>query len=207
VLDDAGLLSKAAFAELAGLAKEIEDNTGYRLTVVTLRKLQFETDVFAFSDKVLERWYPTRELGDKKGVLVLVKGSKEGALAAGPALNKALGSVADSVASDNIPVYCEQEKFGEALSSSLRRVAAVLEGKADPGPPEVAQRKTGSNFKSKEETEDKKGIYTAIVGGLLVISFVVPMVQYFGAPACAVLSPSVLTSLSRSPRLRQQGID
>ena len=38
----------------------------------------------------------------------------------------------------------------------------------------------GSNFKTKQETEDKKGVYSAVVGGLLVISFVVPMVQYFG---------------------------
>ena len=50
------------------------------MVVVTLRKLQFETDAFAFADKVIERWYPTAADGNKKAVLVLVKGSKESAL-------------------------------------------------------------------------------------------------------------------------------
>jgi hypothetical protein len=77
-------------------------------------------------------------------------------------------------------VLTEQEKYGEALISSVKRITAKLEGLADPGAPQVAARKTGSNFKTKDETDDKKGTYTAIVGGLLVISFVVPMVQYFG---------------------------
>jgi uncharacterized membrane protein YgcG len=181
VVDDAGCLSKAASSQLNSLAKELEDKTGYHVNVVTLRKLQFNPDAFAFADKVIEKWYPTAALGDKKAVLLLVKQSKEGALVAGPALGKALGdSLVDSVSGDNIPFFAEQEKFGEALISSLKRVAAVLEGQADPGAPNVAAKKTGSNFKTKDQTEDKRGIYSTIVGGLLVISFVVPMVQYFG---------------------------
>ena len=181
VVDDANLLSRAAYGELNQLGKDLEDKTGYRVNVVTLRKLQFETDVFAFADKVIERWYPTAQLGDKKAVLLLVKGSKEGALVTGPAMGKALGGpLVDSIIGDNIPVLAEQEKYGEALISSVKRITAKLEGQADPGAPQVATRKTGSNFKTKGETDDKKGTYTAIVGGLLVISFVVPMVQYFG---------------------------
>ena len=181
VIDDGNILSRAAYGELTSLAKDLEAATGYRVNVVTVRKLQVESDAFAFADKVIERWYPTAALGDKKAVLVLVKQAKEGALVAGPALNKALGSdLVDSITGDNIPVFSEQEKFGEALISSVKRIVAKLEGQTDPGAPKVATRKTGSNFKSKGETEDKKGIYGAIVGGLLVISFVVPMVQYFG---------------------------
>lgn len=181
VVDDAGLLSRATAGEINGLAKSIEDSTGYRVTVVTLRKLQFETDAFAFADKVIEKWYPSAALGDKKAVLLIVKASKEGALVAGPQLNKALGSaLVDSITGENIPVFAEQEKFSEALTSSLKRMQAKLTGAADPGAPGVEQRKTGSNFKSKEETEDKRSIYGVVVGGLLVISFVVPMVQYYG---------------------------
>ena len=151
------------------------------MSVVTLRKLQFETDAFAFADNVIEKWYPTAADGNKKAVLLLVKGSKEGALVAGPELSKKLGNaLIDSITGDNIPVFSEQEKFGEALTSSLRRVAATLEGRADPGPPRVAATKAGSNFKSKEQTESKRGSYSVVVGGLLVIAFVVPMVQYYG---------------------------
>lgn len=67
--------------------------------------------------------------------------------------------------------------------------SSVPAGKADPGGPQQQAKQMGSNFKSKEETEGKKSIYTTVVGGLLVIAFVVPMVQYYGArgtdaPAC-----------------------
>ena len=130
---------------------------------------------------MIEKWYPSAADGNKKAVLLLVKGSKEGALVAGPELNKKLGSaLVDSIASENIPILCEQEKFGEALTSSLKRVAAKLGGGADPGPPRVETVKTGSNFKSKADTENKRGSYAVVVGGLLVIAFVVPMVQYYG---------------------------
>ena len=59
--------------------------------MVTLKKLQVSPDAFSFSDKVLENWYPTAEIGDKKGVFLLVGGSKEGALSGGPAFMKTLG--------------------------------------------------------------------------------------------------------------------
>jgi uncharacterized membrane protein YgcG len=180
VLDDAKLLSRSTYSELNKLAGQIEADTGYRVTVVTLRKLQFETDAFAFADKVIEKWYPTAAEGNKKAVLLIVKSTKEGALVAGPELNKKLGALVDSITGENIPILCEQEKFSEALTSSLRRVNAKLTGGADPGPPRVDVVKTGSNFKTKDQTENKRGSYAVVVGGLLVISFVVPMVQYYG---------------------------
>ena len=38
--------------------KELEEATGYHVNVITVRKLVFEQDPFAFGDKVLETWYP-----------------------------------------------------------------------------------------------------------------------------------------------------
>lgn len=34
--------------------------TGFRLEVATVRKLEFETDAFAFADKALGSWYKVR---------------------------------------------------------------------------------------------------------------------------------------------------
>lgn len=185
VLDDAKLLSRSSLNSLNSAAKDVFDETGVRVTVVTLRKLQFETDAFAFADKVIETWYPTRAEGDKKVVLLVVKASKEGALVAGPAANKALSPAIESIAGDTIPFYLEQEKYGESLQQALKRVGAVLAGREDPGPPQRAAAATGSNFRSKQETSDNKGKYVAIVGGLLVISFVVPMARAPALHACA----------------------
>lgn len=69
-----------------------QTETGYRLEAVTVRKLEFENDAFAFGDKVIEKWYPTVEVGSNKGILVLVTTGKDGALTGGPAFNKVPGS-------------------------------------------------------------------------------------------------------------------
>ena len=49
----------------------------------------------------------------------------------------------------------------------------------DAGGPKFQENKRESNFKTKEETEEKRGQFTTVVGGLLVIAFVVPMAQYY----------------------------
>ena len=181
VVDDAGLLSRSSATAINKSLKELEDQTGYRLNVVTVRKLVFETDPFAFGDKVLEKWYPTVEEGNNKGNLLLVKSTKDGALVGGPKFLKAVGDdLIDSVLTSNYGVNLEQEKYNEALVSSVKRVAAVLEGKADPGPPEKYEATKGSNFKTRSETNEKRDVFANVVIGLLVISFVVPMLQYAG---------------------------
>ena len=147
----------------------------------TPKELVFEQDPFAFGDKVLEKWYPTLEEGNDKGNLLLVQTTKEGAIVGGPKFLKAVGDdVLDSVLSKNIPINLEQDKFNEALTSSVERIAAVLEGKADPGPPKTFEGKKGANYRTKEETTNKREVFSNVVIGLLVISFVVPMLQYFG---------------------------
>ncbi len=181
IVDDSGLLSRAASGSINSRLKELEDTTGYHVNVITVRKLVFEQDPFAFGDKVLETWYPTLEEGNNKGNLLLVKNTKEGAIVGGPAFLKGVGNdVLDSILSKNIPINLDDEKYGEALTSSVDRIVAALEGKADPGPPVKYEKSREKTYKTKEETNEKREIFSNVVIGLLVISFVVPMVQYFG---------------------------
>jgi len=63
----------------------LQTETGYRLEVVTVRKLEFETDSFAFGDKILARWYPEKTDADKKGIMIVVTTGKDGAITGGPA--------------------------------------------------------------------------------------------------------------------------
>lgn len=62
----------------------------------------------------------------------------------------------------------------------MNRIAAVLEGKDDPGPPTKFVASKEKTYKTKEETNEKREVFSNVVIGLLVISFVVPMIQYFG---------------------------
>lgn len=71
------------------------------------------------------------------------------------------------------------EKYNEAIYSSAKRLVAAIDGLPDPGGPSVKENKRESNFKTKEETDEKRGQFSLVVGGLLVIAFVVPMAQYY----------------------------
>ena len=71
------------------------------------------------------------------------------------------------------------EKYNEAIYSTAKRIAAAIDGLPDPGGPKFKDNKRESNFKSREETEEKRGQFSLVVGGLLVIAFVVPMAQYY----------------------------
>jgi hypothetical protein len=65
VYDDGAFLSKSGTDSLKALLPDIESRTGYRINVVTMRKLVSADDPFQFADSVIENWYPTAELGDK----------------------------------------------------------------------------------------------------------------------------------------------
>jgi len=179
-VDDGGVLSKSGKKSIAQKLNSLESETGYHLNVVTMRKLQFTPDPFEFSDKVLENWYPTVEQGDKKGVLLIVSSTREAAISGGPSFLKAVGNdVLDSIISDTIPILGKEEKFNEATLTSIKRISAALNNEADPGAPKVAKVNNDRTYKTKKETDSKRGNYGIIVGALLVIAFVVPMVQYF----------------------------
>lgn len=66
--------------------------------------LQSKADAFEYADQVLERWYPTLEEGNNKGIVVLVTSQKEGAVSGGPEFIKAVGdTVLDATVSQNLP--------------------------------------------------------------------------------------------------------
>lgn len=185
VYDDGALLSRSSAGGLQARLPEIERKTGFRINVITLRKLIVSDDAFQFADNLIETWYPTAELGDKKAVLVIVRNSKEGGLVGGPAFSKAVPSdLVESIATDNLGKLLTQEKFNQAIESTVDRLEAVLTGQPDPGPPKLLfaneATKQSQTYKTKEETDEKRDLYTGIFVALVAVSFVAPMVQYFG---------------------------
>lgn len=178
VLDDASVLNKTTEKELGEELRQLEQQTGYRLEVATLRRLEFENDAFVFGDKLIKKWYPD---SDKKGLLLVVTAAKDGALTGGSAFVSAVGDeLIDSIVGENIPILTEDEKYNETVASSVNRVVAKLTGKADPGAPARKDAVRKRTYKTKAETEQKKPVTSTIVLTLLFISVVVPMLQYFG---------------------------
>lgn len=180
VVDDAGVLSRVTKSDLKRLLSDLESRKNCHINFVTVRKLTSKADAFEFADQVLEKWYPTLEEGDNQGIVVLVTSQKEGAITGGPSFVKAVGEdILEATVSENLPVLATEEKYNEAIYSSAKRLVAAIDGLPDPGGPKFKDNKRESNFKTKEETEEKRGQFSLVVGGLLVIAFVVPMVQYY----------------------------
>lgn len=180
VVDDAGVLSRVTKSDVKRLARDLEARKNIRLNFITVRKLTSKADAFEYADQVLEKWYPTIEEGNNKGIVVLVTSQKEGAVTGGPAFIQAVGDqILDATVSENLPVLATDEKYNEAIFSTAQRLAAAIDGLPDTGGPSFKENKRESNFKTKEETEEKRGQFSLVVGGLLVIAFVVPMAQYY----------------------------
>ncbi|XP_031495386.1 UPF0603 protein At1g54780, chloroplastic [Nymphaea colorata] len=180
VVDDAGVLSRVTKSDLKRLLSDLESRKNFRINFITVRKLTSKADAFEYADQVLEKWYPTIEEGNNKGLVVLVTSQKEGAVTGGPKFIEAVGeSILDATVSENLPVLATEEKYNEAVFSSAKRLVAAIDGLPDTGGPKFKDNKRESNFKTKEETEEKRGQFTLVVGGLLVIAFVVPMAQYY----------------------------
>ncbi|KAG0582691.1 hypothetical protein KC19_3G077500 [Ceratodon purpureus] len=180
VVDDANVLNRVTRSDLKRLLRDLEERKGYHINVITLRKITTKADSFEFADTILEKWYPTLEEGNNKGVVLLVTTQKEGAVTGGPAFTKAVGDkILEAVTAENLPVLATDEKYNEAIYSTAKRLVAAIDGQEDTGGPTFKENKRESNFKSKEETESKRGQFSLVVGGLLVIAFVVPMAQYY----------------------------
>ncbi|XP_038971845.1 uncharacterized protein LOC103712349 [Phoenix dactylifera] len=55
----------------------------------------------------------------------------------------------------NACVLAAEEKYNEAMLSTAKRLVAAVEGLPDPGGPKFQENKRESNFKTREETEEK----------------------------------------------------
>lgn len=56
LIDDAGAINKTTKKAVNERLKRLEIETGYRVTAVTVRKLEVEADAFVFTDRVIEGW-------------------------------------------------------------------------------------------------------------------------------------------------------
>lgn len=180
IVDDASVLNRTTRGSVGDALKDLEAKTGYRVEVATVRKLEFESDAFAFGDKLVSKWFPGSS-SENKGLLLVVTSAKDGALTGGQKFMGAVGDdLIDSVVGDNVSIFTEEEKYNEAVTSSVNRIVAKLTGQADPGAPVRVEKVRKRTYRTKQETEAKKDATSTIVLTLLFIAVVVPMLQFYG---------------------------
>lgn len=180
VIDYAEVLNRPTVGRLDKTLTELARQTGYQVHLVTVNRLDYEETALSLAHKVFQRWFPTQAAQTDQAVIVLATRVAQAALEAGVDLQTVLApDVAKSIVEDNLLIPVRADAYNQGALDAVNRLAAVLSGRPDPGPPQVADLSLEGTFASRAETEEQRGISTTLVIVLLVIATVVPMATYY----------------------------
>ena len=178
VVDQAGLLSRAANAEVA---RELEAFVaeGINARLVTVSQLDYGLSLPQLGRDLLQRWQSDGP--QLPALLVLIDGQTNGtAVVASPDLEERLGSdLLRSTARSTIaqPIR-DGARYRQASLDGLGRLLAVVQGGEDPGEPvNAAVVNPGSNIPTREETASSNAFTWVVV--LLVVGTIVPMATWW----------------------------
>lgn len=180
LLDRAEVFSPINEAKINGTLEKLAQNTGNAVRMVAIRRLDYGETIQSFTDKLFEQWFPTPEAQAHQTLLVIDTQTNTAGIRTGEAVKAIMpDEVAKSVASETVAIPMRSgDKYNQAFADGSDRLAAVLSGKPDPGPPQVAaQVNVEKNFTSAEETNTSNS--TVWVVGLLIVATIVPMVTYY----------------------------
>ncbi len=170
------LINKGTINQTLG---DLAKNTENEARIVTIHRLDYGETPESFTTKLFEKWFPTPEDQAHQTLLVLDTVTNGTAIQTGSAVQSIMpDDIAESVASETMLVPIRKGNYNQALLDASDRLAAVLAGRPDPGPPpaEVVVLPE-STYKSAAETDSKSATY--IVIGLLLAATIIPMVTYF----------------------------
>ncbi len=180
VVDQGDVISRVNEGRLNRTLQEISEETGADVKFVVVRRLNYGETIDSFADQLFDQWYSTPEQKADKVLLVLNTISNNATLRVGDNLQDLLSEeIAQSVIQDTIGVPLrEDNKYNEAFLNASDRLAAVLAGEPDPGPPEVQENiQVKSTYKKAEETDTQNAAIWVI--GLLIVATIIPMATYF----------------------------
>ena len=178
VLDEAGVLSRAASADVA---RQLDVLTAERVDarLITLKQLDYGLSLNQLGDALLQRWQPS---GDANGLLLFLIDAQTNtsAIVASPSLSGQLS--ADLLRSTarftmTTPIR-DGARFRQASLDGIQRISTVLQGGEDSGVPQAAEViSPASNVPSREQTESSNAFTWVVV--LLVVGTVVPMATWW----------------------------
>lgn len=180
VIDKSEVLSRINEGKLSTQLEQLSQETGKEVRMVTVRRLDYGETAESFAQALFEKWYPTPEAQANQTLVLIDTLTNNTAIVTGEAVKPILSDeIAQSVASETMAAPLRQgDKYNQAFLDASDRIAAVISGEPDPGPPiiqEVVQIE--STFTSAEETDTQNA--TIWVVALLIIATVVPMATYF----------------------------
>lgn len=180
VIDQADVLSRLNEGTLSKKLENLAKQTGIEARIVTIRRLDYGETVESFTKQLFEKWFPTPEAQANQTLLVIDKLTNATAIRTGDKVKTLLpDDIALSVANETVQAPLRSgDKYNQAFLDASDRLVAVLSGKPDPGPPQIAETvNTEGTFKKAEETDT--GSATIWVVGLLLAATIIPMATYY----------------------------
>ena len=178
VLDTADLLSRAASTDLDKRLQDLaQDHVDARL--VTLRRLDYGLSLDALGQQLVERWSGADP--DSALLLLLIESqNNSAAVVASPDLLDQLPEPllsSTAISTMGLPLR-EGARYRQAGLDALDRLAVVLQGGEDPGPPQLLERlPIETNIPSREDTASSNALLWVVV--LLVVGTLVPMITWW----------------------------
>jgi uncharacterized protein len=180
VIDQADVLSRFNEGKISSTLENLAKQTGNEVRIVTIRRLDYGETADSFTNKLFEKWFPTPDAQANQTLLVIDSLSSGTAIRTGDKVKALMpDDIAQSVVSETILIPLRKgDKYNQAFLDASDRLVAVLSGKPDPGPPQIAETvKTEGTFKKAEETN--AGNATIWVIGLLLAATIIPMATYY----------------------------
>ena len=177
VIDDADVLSRASRGELETKLRSFDDQR-VEARLITLRRLDYGMSLNSFGEELLETW--SSPSGNPLLLMLIETQNKRSAVVADPTLEDQLpSSLLTSTARTTMTVPLrEGDRYRQASVDGLTRLATVLSGGEDPGPPQEIERVTlPTNIPTKTETEESDATKWVII--LLVLGTIIPMATWW----------------------------
>ena len=178
LFDDADVFSRASRSELEKRLIKVGDGR-IDARLVTVRRLDYGFSLRSFGEELLGRWSPANS-STPMLLLLIETQNKRAAVVADPTLTTQLPeALLTSTGRATMAAPLRQgDRYRQASVDALNRLATVLEGGEDPGPPEEIVRTTlPTNVPTKVETEESDAFTWVIV--LLVVGTIVPMATWW----------------------------
>jgi uncharacterized protein len=166
VLDSADVLSRAGKNEIETRLNQLQSSK-VDARVITLRKMDYGLSLTGFGEELVERWSNNENRSERPLILFLEETQ-----------NKPAAVVVSAELSTMSQPMRDGERFRKASMDGIERIAVVLDGGADPGPPIEMERTTlPTNVPTVEETRESNAFTWVIV--LLVVGTIVPMATWW----------------------------
>ena len=177
VIDDADVFSRASRSELESRLEALtEDRVDAH--VITVRRLDYGYSLDEFGDQLVENWSSSGQ--EPLLLLLLETQNKRAAIVTEDSLQTQLPpALLKSTARTTMSIPLrEGDRYRQASLDGINRLAVVLGGGEDPGPPEEIVRTTlPTNIPTQAETEESNATTWVIV--LLVLGTIIPMATWW----------------------------